>query len=539
MREELCLLLYTVTHTPSLLSAFPISFSFSDSMEAEVVGTDTQDKLAGFIFMCNRMTKPECYQYRVFALPAGRKHIVERINPGMHLFLFDTDVKLLYGIYLATSTGMLNIEPYAFGGRFPAQVSFKILKDCLPLPENDFKHAIKDNYQKHSNKFNPELNIRQVRSLLEMFRPLHVLSTAARHLGLNEMHSASMLPPTNSVFHQTSRASLYEGTFLSRMSPTQAPTLLNHIHLNQPEEPTGFASSVAAQFVPSQASRNQVHALANTDTPEGTYGTRMVSRYYTQSLPYPQYTHGNILNPQPEFHSSFNVLHSQPQFHSSMMTMGGSHAQSLQHSQHQHLNVLHPQPQLHASAMTAGSIYSHDQSPQYSQQAHLNVSCAPPEFHTSMISKSSYTQSLQDPQQNNLNPPPPGVHPPAENVSSNHAQMLLDPQSTHQKIQNPQPGYYPSAANASGSYAQSFQDAQHAYQVAQNVQQYYGYLVNKNHTNVAMQSHASSSFYYPYVAQQVLPGTYAVQGSGPIQEVTSAGQQAAIGSEYYQPYMPT
>lgn len=93
-------------------------------MEAEEAGMDAEDKLSGFIFMCNQMTKPECYRYRVFALPAGRKHVVERINPGMHLFLFDTDVKLLYGIYLATSTGMLNIEPYAFGGRFPAQVSF-------------------------------------------------------------------------------------------------------------------------------------------------------------------------------------------------------------------------------------------------------------------------------------------------------------------------------------------------------------------------------------------------------------------------------
>ncbi|GAU38129.1 hypothetical protein TSUD_318160 [Trifolium subterraneum] len=485
-------------------------------MEANEVGTDTQDKLAGFIFMCNRMTKPECYRYRVFALPAGRRYIVERINPGTYLFLFDTDVKLLYGTYLATSTGMLNIQPYAFGGRFPAQVSFKIHQDCLPLPENHFKHAIKDNYQNHSNKFNPELNIGQVRNLLEMFRPLHPTSTAPRHPVLNGIHSAStlQLPPANSVFHQTSRASLSEDSSLPRMSPTQAISLLSHKYLNGVEEPTGWANSVAAQSVPSQASRNQIHALASIDTTEGTYATGTVSSY-TPSLPYPQYAHQNFLNPQPEFHSS-------------LINNGIGHAQSTQNYQHARLNV-HPQPQFHASVMTAGSSHSHDQSLQYSQQAYLNVSHPPPEFHSSTMANNSYTQSLQDPQQSFLNPPPPCVYPPAANVDSSHAQMLWAPHGTHQNIQNLQPGYYPSAVNVGSSYAtaQSFQDPQYTHQQAQNLQPGYGSSVNMDNTNAMMQSHASSSLYYPYVPQQVISGTYAVQGSAP------------IGSEYCQPSMRT
>ncbi|QCE14976.1 cleavage and polyadenylation specificity factor subunit 4 [Vigna unguiculata] len=131
-------------------------------MEAQEEGVDVQEKLSGFIFMCNGITKPECYRYRVFGLPARRKADVEKINPGTYLFLFDTDVKLLYGIYMATSTGKLEIEPLAFGHKFPAQVKFKIYKDCLPLPESSFKFVIRDNYQKGSNKFNPELNIRQL-----------------------------------------------------------------------------------------------------------------------------------------------------------------------------------------------------------------------------------------------------------------------------------------------------------------------------------------------------------------------------------------
>ncbi|CAJ2641313.1 unnamed protein product [Trifolium pratense] len=470
-------------------------------MEANEVGTDTRDEFAGFIFMCNRITKPECYRYRVFALPAGRKHIVERINPGTYLFLFDTDVKLLYGTYLATSPGMLNIQPSAFGGRFPAQVSFKIHQDCLPLPESHFKHAIKDNYQNHSNKFNPELNIGQVRNLLEMFRPLHPMSTAPTHPVLNGVHSAStlQLPPVNSVFHQSSRASLSEDSFLPRMSPSQAIRLLSQKYLNGQEEPTGWANSVAVQSVPSQASRNQIHALASIDTTEGTYATGTVSSY-TPSLPYRQYAHQNN---------------------------GIGHAQSMQNYQHAQLNVLHPQPQFHASVMTAGSNHSYNQSLQYSQQAYLNVSHPPPEYHSSTMTNNSYTQSLQDPQQSILNPPPPGVHPPAANVDSNHAQMLWYPHGTHQNIQNLQPGYYPSAVNVSSSYAQSFQDPQYTHQQAQNLQPGYGSSVNMDHTNAVMQSHASSSLYYPYVHQQVISGTYAVQGSAP------------IGSEYYQPSMPT
>ncbi|KAK5805325.1 uncharacterized protein LOC108456790 [Gossypium arboreum] len=141
------------------------------AMQAKQNDERDQEQLSGFIFMCNGRTKTQCYMYRVFGLPAGKLDVVEKIKPGMKLFLFDFEMKLLYGIYEATSVGTLHLEQSAFNGRFPAQVRFKIYSACLPLHECSFRCAIENNYQK-GFKFKQELNKQQVGSLLSMFRPL-------------------------------------------------------------------------------------------------------------------------------------------------------------------------------------------------------------------------------------------------------------------------------------------------------------------------------------------------------------------------------
>ena len=66
------------------------------------------------------------------------------------------------------------------------------------------------------------------------------------------------------------------------------------------------------------------------------------------------------------------------------------------------------------------------------------------------------------------------------NTGSGYAQLLPDPQHTHQNAQNPQPD-----SNSS--------------------------LVNMGHATVMMQSHVVSSLYHLYVPQEVVPSMYSSQ----------------------------
>jgi len=121
----------------------------------------------------------------------------------------------------------------------------------------------------------------QVRSLIELFRPLHELPTSPILPFLKK--------PMNNVYHHISRPPP-----LSRMSPNQAPLLLNyHVHNTMPH-------LAAAQSVPSQASRNQFYSPASTLTLEGTYATGICSSHnqtilrgcaHTQTLQYSQHAH--------------------------------------------------------------------------------------------------------------------------------------------------------------------------------------------------------------------------------------------------------
>ncbi|CAH9073141.1 unnamed protein product [Cuscuta europaea] len=122
----------------------------------------------GLIFMCNSETKKDCYQYKILGLPSNKREVVENVYKGMRLFLYDVDLKLLYGIYKAAAPGGFNIEPKAFKSQFPSQVRFTVLEDCNPLAEEKFKSVIKKNYYTKT-KFRCELTTEQVKDLCNLF----------------------------------------------------------------------------------------------------------------------------------------------------------------------------------------------------------------------------------------------------------------------------------------------------------------------------------------------------------------------------------
>ncbi|KAK6787563.1 hypothetical protein RDI58_016088 [Solanum bulbocastanum] len=82
--------------------------------------------------------KPRLFQISCF-WGWNEKEMVEKIKPGTKLFLFDIELRLLYGVYEVTSTGGIKLEAHVFGGKFPAQIMPALAVEdqvkSLPYPQ--------------------------------------------------------------------------------------------------------------------------------------------------------------------------------------------------------------------------------------------------------------------------------------------------------------------------------------------------------------------------------------------------------------------
>ncbi|CAI9088008.1 OLC1v1022235C1 [Oldenlandia corymbosa var. corymbosa] len=126
----------------------------------------------GAIFMSSSATKEECLRRNLFGLPMAFADFVEAVRPGMILFLYEYESRKLHGVFEATSNGQLNIVPHAFRScspkSFPAQVRVRVIRDCPPLLEDEFRDAIADNYY-DNHKFKFGLSEQQVIRLQRLF----------------------------------------------------------------------------------------------------------------------------------------------------------------------------------------------------------------------------------------------------------------------------------------------------------------------------------------------------------------------------------
>ncbi|KAL9686521.1 hypothetical protein QQ045_023981 [Rhodiola kirilowii] len=112
----------------------------------------SKSQLGGVIFGCKNSTMQECLQKQLFGLPASHFSYVNKIEPGLPLFLFNYSERKLYGIFEAASQGQMNINTYGWTlngaerTNYPAQVQIRIRLQCRPLSEDHFKPVIADNY---------------------------------------------------------------------------------------------------------------------------------------------------------------------------------------------------------------------------------------------------------------------------------------------------------------------------------------------------------------------------------------------------------
>ena len=107
---------------------------------------------SGYVFICSHRTERECFERKLFAMPMSEWSWASQVKKGDILFLLNYQNNLLHGVFEAITDGTLNIEPYAFDGRFPAQVRVGRKMRCPPLDEAALLPLIKRGWIRVSRK---------------------------------------------------------------------------------------------------------------------------------------------------------------------------------------------------------------------------------------------------------------------------------------------------------------------------------------------------------------------------------------------------
>ncbi|GMH40265.1 hypothetical protein BSKO_08169 [Bryopsis sp. KO-2023] len=132
-------------------------------------GGSDGDRFGGaFVVGCTSSTEAEFLDRNVFGLPANLLSEVEKLRPGVTLFLFNSEERVFVGSFVASSNGAENIVPSAWGGQFPAQVCVVPLAVERRVPEADFKPMLQGT-ELGSQSFIHRLTQEQATNLSKLF----------------------------------------------------------------------------------------------------------------------------------------------------------------------------------------------------------------------------------------------------------------------------------------------------------------------------------------------------------------------------------
>jgi hypothetical protein len=157
----------------------------------------------GFVLLCGNWTERECLERRLFGAPYDEWNRISQIKKGDVLFLLNYQTNRLHGIYEAVGDAELNIEPYAFGGRFPAQVRVRTKLHCSPAGTGALLPLIKRRWIRVSHNgrllFPKKLNYKFVDELYRIFLRIPRLPTVS----VSPAYDAKDGHPTSSFGEKT------------------------------------------------------------------------------------------------------------------------------------------------------------------------------------------------------------------------------------------------------------------------------------------------------------------------------------------------
>lgn len=87
--------------------------------------------IRGFLFACTDKSEQECLDRLLFSTDKLYGPVVIRIRVGDLLFLNNLDQDTIHGVFVAETDGGFNIQPEAFGGKYPYQVKIKSLGEVV------------------------------------------------------------------------------------------------------------------------------------------------------------------------------------------------------------------------------------------------------------------------------------------------------------------------------------------------------------------------------------------------------------------------